>query len=198
MKHKFILASNSPRRRELLSLIGLKFTVVPAEVEEKTKIGEMPEDMVKRLSCEKASDVAARFKESLILAADTVVVSDGKIFGKPKNESEARYMLRALAGVCHQVYTGVTVISPKGDRLTTSEKTDVFFRDLKDDDIENYLAVGEWKDKAGAYAIQGAGAVLVEHVNGCYYNVVGLPLARVSVILTKMGLKLSEQWGIGE
>ena len=196
---EIILASGSPRRRELLERMGIrKFTVLSTHADETLEDGLPPAEQVERLSRRKADAAAAQVdSEALVIAADTVVAMDGAILGKPESEDEAFRMLAALSGVRHQVYTGVTV-ERNGKVLTRHEVTSVDFRPLETEEIELYIATGECMDKAGAYGIQGYGALLVEGITGDYYNVMGLPVARLSGMLREFGvdcLKLAAQSG---
>ena len=178
-----ILASQSPRRRELLTQVGLTFRVHVSDVDEATAPGPPPARMVEELSRRKASAVAAlEGPEPLIIAADTVVALEGAILGKPHSQEDAFAMLSALSGREHHVYTGVTVIHG-GKSVTFHENTAVRFRPLSESDIRDYIATGEPMDKAGAYGIQGRGALLVEGISGDYGNVVGLPLFRLGRVL---------------
>ena len=178
-----ILASASPRRRELLSLIFPEFQVVPSEFDESLVPPELEPARHVVYSAEiKARKAAGRFPESLVIAADTVVVADSEILGKPENTADAARMLRILSGRTHQVYTGVAA-AMNGMLRSDYECTDVTFRELTDKIIARYIASGEPMDKAAAYAIQGKGAVLISSISGCYFNVVGLPLYRLSVLL---------------
>lgn len=181
-----ILASASPRRRELLEQIGLAFTVEPADTDEKTDIAE-PDAYVAELSKRKAAAVLKNHGDSVVISADTVVYSDGKILNKPSDADDARRMLRGLSGKKHTVYTGLTVADSNGMTTKVSE-TAVFFRRLSDNDIENYIKTGEYADKAGAYGIQGYAARFAERIEGCYFNVVGLPLSLLDGILTEKGI----------
>ncbi len=184
-----ILASASPRREELLSLIVEGFRVVPSEFDESTVSLELKAaDHVTYSSRMKARDVAAKYPDALVIGADTVVVVDGTILGKPKDAQEAARMLRALSGKTHQVYTGLTVIRNVMER-SGFDCTDVTFRELGEDLASRYIATGEPMDKAGAYAIQGKGAVLIRSIDGCYFNVVGLPLYTLSVLLEEFGVR---------
>ncbi|MGN0985885.1 MAG: Maf family protein [Candidatus Enterenecus sp.] len=189
-----ILASQSPRRRELLGQMGLKgFKVTSPEVDEEIDGNLPPAQIVEELSLRKATAVAEHADEDdLIIAADTIVVLDGAVLGKPADEREAFAMLTALSGNRHHVYTGVTVI--QGDRTVTQhEVTAVTFRELEPGEIDNYIATGEPMDKAGAYGIQGLGSLLVSGIDGDYFNVMGLPVYRLGRILAGFGLDLLEQ-----
>ena len=188
-----ILASQSPRRRELLGQMGLKgFKVTSPDVDEMVDGNLPPAQIVEELSLRKAAAVAEHADEDdLIIAADTVVVLEGAVLGKPEDEREAFSMLSALSGNRHYVYTGVTVI--RGDKpVTQHEMTAVSFRELEPEEITNYIATGEPMDKAGAYGIQGLGALLVSGIDGDYFNVMGLPVYRLGRILADFGLDLME------
>ncbi len=182
---KVILASGSPRRRELLKQANIEFTVDPAEVEEFTT-ETLPSKVVEALSLLKAKDVKKRHPEDCIIAADTVVACDNQILGKPVDEADALKMLMMLSGRKHQVYTGVTIMSESGIANTFSECTEVTMYDNTKEQLLEYIESGEPMDKAGAYGIQGLGAVLVKEINGDYNNVVGLPLSRVYRELSKV------------
>ncbi len=178
---RLILASGSPRRRELLGLFGHPFTVHPADIDETMDPEKKPFDEVARLSREKALAVP-REEGDIVIAADTIVVCDDKILGKPKSEEEAKGMLRLLSGRAHQVMTGCTVLY--GDRAETfTEVTQVHFRPLSQKEIDRYVATKEPMDKAGAYGIQGGGALFCRGIEGDYYNVMGLPVCRLGEIL---------------
>ena len=188
---KIILASNSPRRKELLERIGITdFTVAAPNVDETVEDGLSPAEIVEQLSLRKARAAAKRAGPSdLIIAADTVVALDGAVLGKPRGEDGAFAMLTALSGREHQVYTGVTVL--QGDKAVTQhEETAVTFRALAPGEIRGYIATGEPMDKAGAYGIQGVGALLVSGIRGDYCNVVGLPVFRLGRILSGFGVEL--------
>ena len=186
-----ILASNSPRRRELLAQIGIRdFQILSPDVDEAVESGLSPARMVEALSLRKARAAAGRAgAEDLILAADTVVALDGRVLGKPRDQEEAFAMLSALSGREHRVYTGVTVLGG-GRGATEHEETAVAFRALSPEEIRDYIATGEPMDKAGAYGIQGVGALLVQGIRGDYCNVVGLPLFRLGRMLSGFGVKL--------
>ena len=192
-----ILASQSPRRKELLGRMGIRdFETISPNVDESVFHGLPPEELVRRLSAEKAAAVAGRAGEdAIVIAADTVVALEGAVLGKPADELDAFKMLSALSGVRHQVYTGVTVCRG-GEKQTAHEVTDVTFRELSEEEIEHYIATGEPMDKAGAYGIQGYGALLIQGISGDYYHVMGLPVCRLSGMLARFGvdcLKLAAQ-----
>ena len=189
----FVLASQSPRRKELLRQLGWKFRIVEPGIEEKTILGEKPEEFCRRLALEKARAVTGKSPEDIVIAADTIVVVDGEIMGKPRDEEECGFMLRTLSGRTHEVMTGVAVCSGL-HCLADVETTRVSFRALSETEIDAYIGTGEGKDKAGAYGIQGRGALLVSSIEGCYFNVVGLPLHRLSLILGELGIPLARQW----
>ena len=191
----FILASASPRRIELLKELGWNFTVKPSDSEEVLICGESPEDTACRLAEMKASNVAEANPGEWVVGADTLVALGTTSLGKPKNDKEAFAMIAMLQGKTHRVITAVAVISPEGEKYVEYETTNVVFRPLSDEEIASYIALGESLDKAGAYAIQGRGMLLVERIDGCYFNVVGLPVQKLSVLLAKLGLCLREQWG---
>lgn len=184
-----VLASGSPRRRELLETLGLTFTVCPAKGEENAPSGVGPAKTVEALSMAKAQEVWRLYPESLIIAADTIVWADGRILGKPKTPEEATKMLTALSGAEHEVYTGVTVIC--GDKtICQSECTRVYFRELDQEEIAAYVKSGEPMDKAGAYGIQGKAALMVRRLEGDYFNVMGLPLCRLGQMLKAIGVNI--------
>lgn len=186
-----ILASQSPRRKELLERVGLTFRIHSPDVDETVESGLSPARMVEELSRRKAAAVANQEGgDALIIAADTVVALDGTVLGKPHSEEEAFAMLSGLSGREHHVYTGVTVV--QGERaVTTHEVTAVTFRGLSPEEIRGYIATGEPMDKAGAYGIQGIGVLLVSGIRGDYSNVVGLPVFRLGRILAEdFGLDL--------
>ncbi|HVN83972.1 MAG TPA: Maf family protein [Candidatus Binatia bacterium] len=184
-----ILASASPRRRELLSQLEIAFDVVPSEVPETPLVGEDADAFAARVAREKAQHVAAQRPGEWVLAADTVVVIDHAILGKPVDRSDARGMLRRLSGRAHRVLTAVVLLGPDGGMVTdVAVATTVRFRVVRDDEIEAYLDTGEPFDKAGAYGVQGGGARFVESVEGSYSNVVGLPLDEVRELCERHGL----------
>lgn len=173
---KIILASASPRRRELLSLAGIEYEVIPSECEEILPDEITPDEAVKELARQKAEDVFNRYPDSMIIAADTVVALGNSILGKPKNEEDAFNMLSSLSGKIHTVYTGVCIRTQRKTEIFYSA-TDVEFYPLTEKEINDYITTGEPMDKAGAYGIQGKGSLLVKGIHGDYFNVVGLPLA---------------------
>ena len=176
-----ILASKSPRRQELLKYITDNFTVKTAEVDETLPEGMKPEEAVKYLSRIKAQPFEN--EDSIVIGADTIVVIDGKILGKPCDNRDAENMLRRLSGKTHSVFTGVTVIK-NGEYHTFSTETKVTFFELSDSDIKRYIETKEPLDKAGAYGIQGYGSLLVEKIDGDYFNVVGLPVSKLNRLLS--------------
>ena len=181
---QWILASQSPRRKELMGLFHKPFIIRVADVDETMDAQKPPYDEVARVSCEKAQAVQ-RDPEDVVIAADTIVVCCGQVLGKPKDEADAFRMLRLLSGRDHQVMTGLTVL--RGDRcIRCTEVTDIHFRVLTDQEIWDYIGTKEPMDKAGSYGIQGGAALFVEKMNGDYYNVVGLPVCRLSQILKEI------------
>ena len=185
-----ILASGSPRRRELLEMLGLEFEIRPAKGGEHPPEGAGPEETVLALAGAKAEEVAEHSAENdVIIAADTIVWLDGKLLGKPHDEADAARMLRALSGREHEVWTGVALIRG-AERVSGAEQTFVKFRDLTDGEIAAYIATGEPMDKAGAYGAQGYASLFVEGIRGDFFNVMGLPLCRLGKMLDKLGVKL--------
>ncbi|MGL5271514.1 MAG: Maf family protein [Selenomonadaceae bacterium] len=184
-----ILASASPRRQELLQQIGCTFRCMPSDACEIDRQDISPQDLVIHNARLKAVAVSGCQSDLPVLGADTVVCLDGKIFGKPADSLQARQMLQALSGRWHEVCTGIALVS-KGEIWTDAVTTRVRFAELEDAVIERYVASGEPDDKAGAYAIQGAAAAFIEGIEGCYSNVVGLPLARLTKLAKKAGIDL--------
>ena len=183
-----ILASQSPRRHELVGRMGLAFQVMVPDIEEHMDRALPPHKLVETISLEKARAVGGQVGEGpIILAADTVVALDGVLLGKPRDRAEARRMLTALQGRHHQVYTGFTVLQG-GRAITRSEETEVVFRRMTDAEIGQYISTGEPMDKAGAYGIQGYGAMLVESLRGDYFNVMGLPVCALAGVLKEFGV----------
>lgn len=186
-----ILASQSPRRRELMALLGIPFTVQAADIDETMDPGKAPYDEVARVSRLKAAAVA-RAPEDVVIAADTIVVCAGKILGKPRDKDDAFAMLQLLSGRDHQVMTGMTVLY--GDTcISCTEVTHIHFRSLSDGEIRSYIATGEPMDKAGSYGIQGGAALFAQRIEGDYYNVVGLPVCRLGMILREAVPNLMEE-----
>jgi nucleoside triphosphate pyrophosphatase len=186
---KLILASASPRRAQILRDAGFAFTVLSSAVDETPIPGETPQDLVQRLALAKAELVAARaVGPAIVIAADTVVTLEGAILGKPRTTDDARQMLETLSGRTHSVVTGVSLIRlPDAERRTFVEITQVHFTAVSPEEITRYLASGEPFDKAGAYAIQGQAGRFIPRIEGCYFNVVGLPLAHLCRALSGMG-----------
>ncbi|RST76223.1 septum formation inhibitor Maf [Siminovitchia acidinfaciens] len=184
-----VLASSSPRRKELLERLSIPFTIFSPNVDETVNEHLAPGDIVITLASRKARKVAENYPHSYIIGSDTVVVNEGKVLGKPTDRESARQMLLGLSGTTHSVYTGVAVTF-KDSINTFYEKTDVTFWELSDEEIEQYLDSGEPFDKAGAYGIQGKGGLLVKSIHGDYYSVVGLPIGKLSRELKNMGFSL--------
>jgi len=186
-----ILASNSPRRRDILRQIGIDFVQSPVDLDEKINPGELPEDYAGRVSLDKARIAAAKAGSGIIIAADTIVALENRILGKPADAIDAQRMLRLLSGRMHRVITGLTVMdAATGKTVTRTSITKVWFRELAAQEIDSYVASGEPLDKAGAYGIQGKGALLVDRIEGCYFNVVGLPLTVLGGILRDFGIAI--------
>ncbi|MGV2622247.1 UNVERIFIED_CONTAM: Maf family protein [Halobacillus marinus] len=182
-----VLGSGSPRRKQLLELAGYDFSIRTSEVDESLEPGMRPEEAVVYLA-EKKGEALERKHGEVLLTADTVVADQGEILGKPRNEEEARRYLRQLSGGTHQVYTGVCLRGEDGCR-SFFISTSVTFLKLSPEDVEWYIRTGEWLDKAGGYGIQGKGSLLVEKLEGDFYNVVGLPIARVVRALEQLGIR---------
>jgi septum formation protein len=185
---RVVLASGSPRRRELLQLVGIVHDVRPAEIDESYLPGELPSAHAERLAREKGRVVAERYPDALVISADTIVVIDGQVLGKPRDAAHAARMLRALSGRSHTVFTAVAV-AWRGHLEAAVEAVTVDFRQLPDAAIAAYIATGEPMDKAGAYGIQGYGATIVERIDGDYFAVMGLPLQRLVALLERMGFR---------
>lgn len=186
---KFILASASPRRRELLSSVGLDFDVVPSDIPEVRGSGESPEEYVGRLSREKAAAIADKHGDRWVIAADTTVLLGDELLEKPRDADDAKRMLATIGGNTHTVYTGVTLMNrARGYHDTRIAETEVRMLPLAASDIDWYVATGEPLDKAGSYAAQGRGAIFIDSIHGSYTNVVGLPLALLFQMLRKAGL----------
>lgn len=177
---RIVLSSASPRRRQLLEMLGLKFDIVPSTAEEVIPDTDDPAEIVMSLARQKAAS-----EGDVVISADTIVWYDGRVFGKPKSEDDARQMLASLRGRTHEVYTGICV---NGE--TEYEKTYVTFRNFSDEEIDSYIRSGEPMDKAGAYGAQGKGALLIEKIDGDFFNVMGLPISRLSIMLKKHGVNI--------
>ena len=196
-----ILASNSPRRKEILSNLGIKFDVIVSDVDESSEITD-PGELVCILSRRKGMAVASSLPEkykndtSVVISGDTVVALDGEIFGKPENEKDAKRMISSLSGRTHSVYSGMSVIKITADGKisdhTEFERTDVTFRKMSDKEIDLYLTMENVLDKAGAYAIQGAASLWIDSINGNYFNVVGMPTNKLTLLLEKSGIKVTD------
>ena len=187
----FILASSSPRRSSLLRQFGVPFKTVPADVDERVRAGEMPEQYAERLSLEKARAASDSAGKGIVIAADTIVVLDDEILGKPSDEQDALRMLSMLSGRTHRVITALTVMdTAAGKTLTRLSQTTVRFRRLSAEEIMSYVKTGEPLDKAGAYGIQEKGALLISGIEGCYFNVVGFPVSLLGQMLKEFGIDL--------
>lgn len=188
---KLILASASPRRSELLRQVGLSFSIHPSTVNEEEVYEEDPILLVELLAQMKARQVAEELGEGIVLGADTIVVLGQEVLGKPQDDLDALRMLRKLQGTRHQVVTAVSLVDWKNKKeVVGSRITQVSFRSASEEELVKYIASGEPKDKAGAYAIQGLGALFVSEINGCYYNVVGLPLQYTASLLKEFGISV--------
>ncbi len=186
-----ILASASPRRKELLGLTGLKFEVDTLDYREDMDIKLSPHELARFLSLEKAMSIARKYSDAIIIAADTFVVINGQILGKPHTEEKARRMLILLEGRTHSVITGFTILDTRtGNKLSKSVETKVTFKELGEEEITAYVKTKEPLDKAGAYAIQGLGSVLIKYIEGDYFNVIGLPLSALSDSLKEFGIRV--------
>lgn len=189
---ELVLASASPRRKELLQLIQKAFIVAPADVDERLKPKISLLENVRKLSEKKALASKAQFPNAYCIGSDTLVTINGQALGKPKDEAEAIKMLARLSGNRHVVLTGLAVVAPDGSIESIVTETSVYFRVLTRDEIMRYVATGEPMDKAGAYGIQGYGALLVDHIDGDYYSVMGLPVAKLYEMLRDMGALISD------
>lgn len=188
---KIILASSSPRRKKLLKKLGLSFEIVDSNFKEFMDQSLDPHQLAKKLSLGKALAVAQKFKKAIIIAADTFIICQGKLMGKAHNQKEAREMLNRLSGKSHLVITGFTVLDSQTNKTVSySEQSTVYFKKLSKKDIEDYLKSEEFLGKAGAYAIQGLGAKLVEKYEGDYDNIVGLPIKSLSAVLKDFGIQI--------
>lgn len=186
---KIILASASPRRREILKLTGLKFSVCAGSYEEDLDLPLRPRELARHLSCKKAEAVAYKHRNAIVIAADTFIVFKDRLLGKPRNEKDAEKMLKMLNGRSHSVITGFTIIDTGNNKtLSRSVSTMVYFKKLSIEEIRAYVRTKEPLDKAGAYAVQGLGAVFIEKINGDFFNVMGLPLCALTESLKKFGI----------
>ena len=186
-----ILASKSPRRKELLGKIGLKFKVIESEYSEIIDSRLNPHELVEKLSLEKAKIVHKNHKNSIIIAADTIVVCDGRVLGKPKDKKDAKQMLGFLSGKVHLIITGLTIIDGELNKIITrSEETKVYMRKISPKEIDSYLKTKEPYDKAGAYAIQEIGSIFIEKIEGDYLNAVGLPIYSLVKELKNLGVEV--------
>ena len=187
---KLVLASGSPRRRELMTMLGFTdFEVIPSQCEETAPEGLSPGEYAMHIARLKAEDIWSNHRDAVIISADTTVWYEGGVYGKPRDGEDAFNMLRTLSGKTHEVYTGVCVI--RDGRISTAyEKTEVTFRHMSDGEILSYIATGEPMDKAGAYGAQGKGALFVSKINGDFYNVMGLPVCLLGSILKEQGVSV--------
>lgn len=184
-----ILASSSPRRKEILAMAGLPFTVVPSEYEEDNSLPLPPSKLVAQLALGKARWVAERHPGALVIGADTLVAMDGRVYGKPRDEAELAAMFKQFSGRSHSAFSGIALVQD-GHEVTESVETKVYFRKLGGDEIARYAKTDEWRDKAGGYGIQATGALFIEKIEGDYFNVVGLPLCRLGQRLDEFGIRL--------
>lgn len=188
---QIILASNSPRRKQLLQMIGLEFTVKTSNFDETGKLDLDPIQLVEYLSFQKAQSVAIKHPNMIVIGADTVVVLDKKIIGKPKNSTDAKKILRKLSNKMHLVITGYAIIDTSTTRRVTNSVTSkVFMKKIPEKQIESYVKTGEPLDKAGAYGIQGLGSILINKIEGDYFNVVGLPIKELTTDLERFGVSV--------
>jgi len=188
---KIILASASPRRKEILATTGLEFTVCKSNYDEDLTISKEPRALARFLSSKKAEDIVQIYSDAVIIAADTFIVYKNELFGKPSGPDDARRMLKRLSGKTHSVITGFTIIDSKNHKkVSRSIETTVYFKKLTKVEINAYVRSGEPLDKAGAYAIQGRGAVFIEKIEGDFFNVVGLPVCALAESLKKFGIQI--------
>ena len=191
MKIDIILASNSPRRKELLHQIGIQFKICPTQTDERVLTDEKPETYVVRVASDKAVVASRHVKKGIVIAADTIVVIDNAILGKPVDKQDAERMISTLQGKMHLVMTGIAVMNAGSKKMLTGLSiTKVWFRALTETDIRSYVETGEPLDKAGAYGIQEKGALLVDKIEGCYFNVVGLPISLLGEMLRSFDIDL--------
>jgi septum formation protein len=191
VQERLLLASASPRRREILENLGFDFEILPADVDESEVPWNDPVESAKLLAEIKAVEVQVKRPRKTIIAADTIVLCDGEVMGKPATNEEAAGMLGRLSGRAHEVVTGITVLAPPNIRLIEAESTKVFFRELSKSEITRYINTREPFDKAGAYAIQGYASAFIDRIEGDYFNVVGLPVARLFRMLGRLEAELA-------
>jgi len=191
---KIILASQSPRRKHLLNLLGLDFDVVPSDIDETEFVFSNPTQFVNTLSSHKANAVANNYPNTIVIAADTIVWIDNQVLSKPQNYNDAFSMLRKLSNNTHEVYTGITIVEKESNKIITDfSRTEVTFRYITDEEIDAYIKSGSPFDKAGSYGIQDDfGAVFVSHIKGCFYNIVGLPLSLLYIMLKEFQVEILE------
>jgi septum formation protein len=195
-RERIVLASGSPRRRELLHMIGLSFEVAVPSIDETLRPDADPSSFVMNLAMKKALSVAENFPSALLIGADTVVVLDGRVLGKPEDPGDAERMLRALSGRTHTVYTGVALLDAgSGLKSTAFEMSLVTMKELTDTEIRSYVRTGEPMDKAGSYGIQGVGGIFITNIKGCFFNVMGLPVGRLYDMLKEFGGRLEDERG---
>ncbi len=193
MKRKIILASTSPRRKELAGQMGLEFEVIPSNYEENMNQNLSSKELAKTLAYGKAKEVATRVNKGIVIGIDTFVVLEGKKMGKPKNKEEAFLMLKKTSGKTQKVYSGVAMIDcENGKELKDCAITELKFRKMSDEEIKKYIETGEPMDKAGAYAVQGLSSIFIEKINGCYHNIVGFPIYTIYKNLKKLGVNIFE------
>lgn len=192
MNKKIILASASPRRKDLLKSIGLDFEVIPPAVKEEIEDKPFSYELIEKLALDKALNVSGKISyPAVIIGSDTVVVTDNRVMGKPKDDNDAFNMLKQLSGRTHRVISAIAVYDNETQRTVKDSLTsEVIFRELNDEEIWNYVKTGEPEDKAGAYAVQGKAAIFVKGINGCYSNIVGISVYKVSEILREFGVKV--------
>ncbi len=186
---KLILASSSPRRKEILELLGLSFDIIPSDYEEDMTLDMEPKKLAKHLSRGKAEDVAQKVNDSIVIGCDTFISLRGKVLGKPHTEEQATKTLKEISGNTLDVVSGLTVVDTDSNKSESiAQVTKVYIKELADQEIDSYVATGEPLDKAGAFAIQGLGAIFVEKIEGDFYNVMGLPLFSLAGLLKKFGI----------
>jgi len=191
---KIILASSSPRRRMLLEQIGVPFEIVVSEVEENISLIDSPYENVKALAIQKAQKVSEQLDfDAVIIGADTMVYFNGELLGKPQNDTDALNMLKKLQGNRHRVYTGVCIIKDN-KQYTLTDYTDVYMRKMSDEELIDFISTKEYYDKAGGYAIQQKGALMIDKIDGDYNTVVGLPLTKLYLLLKQIGIDIAKYW----